>query len=57
METIRFDRKLLMKNHYPEIQKYLERVLTIAQNHDAHDNAWTKKWSKFAISFEDLTKH
>ena len=57
MDTIRADRKLFMKNHYPLIQKYHERVLEIAKDHDKSEGALAKKLSKLAITFEDLTKH
>lgn len=57
LDTIRFDRKVLMPNHYPKVQKYHERVLAVAKEHDKSEGAIANKVSKMAITFEDLTKH
>ena len=56
MDTLRVDRKLFMPNHYPLVQKYHARVLELAKDHDKSEGALAKKLSKFAITFEDLTK-
>ncbi len=56
MDSIRLDRKLFMKNHSAAVQKYYERVVEVAKDHDKSEGAITKKLSKMAITFEDLTK-
>ena len=56
MDSIRVDRKFFMNNHYPLVQKYHERVIEVAKNHDKSEGALARKLSKLAITFEDLTK-